>query len=1498
MRLDRSLSGRAKRRLVRLAPALTSVTALALMAGLGAQPGALPPKQDDRTGKVSQDWNEDTAAEQLRQDQCLMNGVLQLGGTSMAAVAQDALNQPADQLHVLANPDYWDDTPLNKAYEADKAVARKAMDDFDTLKAGWQAKLDGLDAPGGFTDAGFHWPPGSGGDGKQDFYDQTGLGQWVSDTFSKNESDFYEDPTPLADTATKNAVTTLGAPLYGGDTGGVSPAYERHEAYDYLTNWSLEPTGADNARVFLESGGFPTSAPQPDSAEFRIAVENLKTRFAACAWRDPIDPDGVLSEEENASAAEWQQEITSQVTQRNQILNANTTAAKALVSGSKILGNMLGNSWVADHVVRWQAWWAPGGGGKDDAFPPDAAQFTKAKNGLAQAQSVTKAQLILLKQQAAAAKRAVTASDTAVEEANAIADANGAPRGRGLLVAQQKAQVTHGIAAALDAMVIAGQTTEAATHASAADSATIAQRAIAQAAQSKAEFRKESAQYAELQAKWSAASAKQHRDNAKKDKENAEAALQEALTAEGDAKAAAEDAHKKRLAAESEEKTAKAEKETAAAKQAEAAQHRKDAEGYNTTAQDAKKKAETAAGTASARRHDAETARDDAKDKRDDAWDAEQKADAARAKADAKDAYADSLDAGDAATAARTAADEADRQATTAETAAKNARASADAATQAAADADAAATRAEAAAGRARADSDAAQADKATADAAVRVATSAAADAIAASKHAAAEAALAVKDAAEAEKHAKEARTQADEALKQSVIARVAAAKAAGFAYTTAQAAVDARQSAARVADPANDAIQLGSPYVTKDSAAGLVVLAGQGSKTIAEQQAAVADAHAANATKEAALAKSLADKASADAKAALQAAAGAAGYAAEAQGYAKEALGYSAAAALAASKATQSLTRTIEYDRQATADAAAADAAAGRAEGYAKDARDSADEAALDAEAARNAASAAEAAAKDARTAADQADADATAAEEAAKDADKYAKEAQEASDRTEREEANQASSTGVGTGIPGVFAVPDESTVKIVSSKQIGTCPGMPDAAFLGCDAMYDLVVTYEADFYLCADGQAQATADGCPKAAWQFLKRATLKKVTIEGWTHHFSGKDIVRAGWQSLFGDIPGTILFAFFAEDLMDCWHGDKSACAWSLATLIPLDAPLAAIADAVKAVNISMRTGTGVTEALALLRTLDIDAAALAGIEREAQLTEALRVGCRANSFPGSTQVLMADGSHRPISQLGVGDRVRSMNPASGQVRSQQVTDTFKHDTQRLVDITVADGGRLSSTAGHRFYVVDRGWTLVSDLRVGDRLRTPDGSVRPVTALLDRSGLSPRTVYDLTVSDLHTFFVLAGTTPVLVHNCKVALGWFNANFDEWAKLPDNKFFTLEGVDARNFAAMVRKIVADPGVVLHVNMTGLIEKGGFMKAAKRGLLAGEDGFATDYEMSLIARAVANGQRPWESVKFYSPSGGAMRLDPPTKMPDLSELGKLDPVRGGVNPWCGC
>ncbi|WUM96048.1 ricin-type beta-trefoil lectin domain protein [Streptomyces sp. NBC_00322] len=1444
------------------------------------------------------DWYTDTAAEQLRQDQCLMADVLRLGGSSMAATAQDGLNQPQDKLHELANRKHWEDTPLALAYKKDRDAASKEMDALNALRDTWQKPLDGLETPRGFTEVGFHWPPGYPGDKNENFYGQTGLTKWVADRFWKSESDFYEDPTPKADEQTVKAVKDLGGPLYGKDPDPQQPEWERqraeHGAYEHLSDWSLEPTGADNSRLFLASGGFPRTASQPGTAEHRIAVEDLKTRFASCAWRDPIDPNKVLGDISTTAAKEWQQEIASQATQRNQILAANKSATTSLATGAKALGDLLGHSWVADHLARWQDYWSAGGvgwigdsyatievpgakgncldvaggaktngtpvqiytcnggasqqwtleGSEDDlhlrnvgsskcldvagnkpangtkiqisdcyksegqswngdvraasplkslstgkcldlsAFTkstdarlwdckdassqkflikpsghkgtdslsyPDKAQFDKAKKGITDAQAAAKKQLAAIKAQAAAATTAATTTDTAEKAAYAVADAAGAPRGRGLLVGQQKAQVTKGSLAALTAMVKAGETAEAATRASAGDSETIAQRALAQAAQVNAEFRKEAAHTAELQAKAAADAAKIHRDNAKKDKETAEAKLAEALKAEGDAKAAAADAHAKRLAAEAEEATAKAEKETAAAKQAEANQHKQNAQAEATNAQDAKEKAEAAEGIAVARKNDAVKARDNARDLNADAWDAAQKADAARAKADAKEAFAEAHDSDSSAQESRAAADAADKYADDAEAAAGRARGEADAATEAAAEADAAATRAEAAAKRSRASADAAQAAKLKADAAVKTATSAAADAIKASEHAASEANAAVKLADEAEKLAKTAKSHADEASKEAGKALVASAKAAGFAYVTAQAAVDAGNAAAQVAKPANDAIQLGSPYVTTDSAASLVVLTGQASKSIAEQQKAVAEAHAKNAQAEAAAAKNLADQATGDAKIAYQYAANAAGHAAAARGYSKEALGYAAEAAIAASKASQSLARTIEYDRKATEDAAAADKAAGRAEGYAKDARASADQAALDAAAAREAAATAEQAAKDARAAATRADAAATEAEQAAKDALKYAKEAQKAAEEAARNAANKQVSTGAGTGVGGTWYVVDEDSIEITDAKQHEPC--VITIGFEGCTTTFTVTFSAMVDFFLCTNPDATASASGCPSEDTLLLESKRIPGLK----------KDVTRyfTKWQLIQMTLAYQVIKAALVQDFVDCWHGSVSGCAWALSNFIPGKA-FDKVFDGIRALDAAMKTGVGVRDAFKALKTLDLDPATLAMLERSVNVYEDAFTACARNSFPGSTQVLMADGSHRPISQVGVGDLVRATDPVSGQLRARQVTDTFQHDTQRLVDITVVGGGTLTSTAGHKFYVVDGGWTLVSELRVGDRLRTPDGSVRAVTALRDRSGLAPRLVYDLTVDDLHTFFVrTSGQRPqdVLVHNC-------------------------------------------------------------------------------------------------------------------------------------------
>ncbi|MCL8017490.1 ricin-type beta-trefoil lectin domain protein [Streptomyces sp. AS02] len=1510
IRPGRRRSGRRGSRL--LTPVLTSAVAVALLGGLAVQPELLQRYDLDDAVPVADSYDgfDTKAAEQLRKDQCLLGEVLRMGGPAMYAVAQNGLNQPPDKLHEAANPEYWEKTPLATAFEQDRDAANKEGTALHEHLRDFQ--ISGLPQPGGFqSKVDFEWPPGTSTDPRPTFFEQTGLSRWIWEQFWKSESDLYRDLTPQADAATVKAVKDLGTPLYGADPDPKAPnwsqAYEEHQAWEHLVNWSMEPTGADNARLFLSSGGFPRTAPEPGSVEHRIAVEDLKTRFASCAWRTPVDPNKVLGKEVATASAEWQQEIAAQGAQRDRILTANRSATKALTTGSKALSEMLGHSWRADHLVRWQDYWSAGGpgwigdspfvvhangasgkcldvaGGKkdngtpvqiytcnggaaqkwqisgdtlvntnsgkcltvkgganangtavvimpctsgasqkweygthgttrlynpatkncldlatytnsqdgrmwdctgktpqkfdvvpsghngtDDLDYPTKAQFDRVKADIAKAQTESKKQLDLLKAQVTTAKAAAATTDTAMQAAYAVADKAGAPRGRGLLVGQQKAQVTKASTAALEALSKAGDTAYAATRAAAGDSETIAARALTQAAQSKAAFRTAAANEARAQAKAAAEAAAVQAQNAKAARDVAKAKLAETQKAEADAKAAAADAKAKRLAAEAEEARAKAEKETAAAKQAEAAQHKENAQGYAGQAKDAKEKAEASESTARSKRQDAEAARDRAKDKRDSAWDAANKANAARAKADAKDAYAQAHESDADAKESRAAADAADSHADDAEAAATSARNEADLATQAAADADAAATRAESAAKRARSHADAAQAAKLRADAAVKTATSAAADAIKASQDSAAAARSAVELADEAEKHAADAKAQADASKAEAAKAVAGAADAAGHAYTTAQAAQDAGNAAQQVAAPANDAVQLGAPYVTTDSAAGLAVLAGQSSKSIAEQQRAVAEAHAANAQKNAAQAQSLANAATGDAKAAYTLAAEAAGFAADARKSAKEALGYAAEAAKYAADAQASLARTVEYDRQATADAEAADRAAGRAENYATQARSSADQAALDASAARTAAAEAEQAAKDARAAADRADAEATRAEEAAKDAQKYAESAQQAADEAERKEANQVVQDGAGTGVGGVFYIIDKIT-EAGPTKQLNKCG---DYVPNGCTVTYELHVDITVSYYFCVNPEVPATETGCPKSDTVFLKSETLTDQKRE-WTHHFSLGEITRIGWQTLFGETLGAVLYEIVLGDAVRCYHGDKSSCAWFASNFIP-GKVFTKVADAIRALDVAMKTGIGVADAFKALKALDVDPATIAKVEAGVNAYEDVITTCKVNSFPGDTLVLMADGSRRAIRDVREGDRVMAADPTTGALRPEPVTDTFRHDTERLVTIALAGGSSLDTTAGHKIRTDERGWVLASDLRPGDRLIGADGTLRAVTEVRDRPGLAPRRVYDLTVDGLHTFYVRtegAAAADVMVHNC------MNLSDEDLASLP-------------------------------------------------------------------------------------------------------------------------
>jgi RHS repeat-associated protein len=148
----------------------------------------------------------------------------------------------------------------------------------------------------------------------------------------------------------------------------------------------------------------------------------------------------------------------------------------------------------------------------------------------------------------------------------------------------------------------------------------------------------------------------------------------------------------------------------------------------------------------------------------------------------------------------------------------------------------------------------------------------------------------------------------------------------------------------------------------------------------------------------------------------------------------------------------------------------------------------------------------------------------------------------------------------------------------------------------------------------------------------------------------------------------------------------------------------------------------------------------------------------------RCNSFVSGTPVRMADGSNRPIEKIRPGDKVLATDPKTGKTRAQKVVASFAGtDYDHLVEIRIQagrkhdHGGVIIATEHHRFWDPSRRrWIRADQLNPGSTLRTPAGASARVTSLAVRAG-HPQ-VRDLTVANVHTFYAIAGTAPVLVHN--------------------------------------------------------------------------------------------------------------------------------------------
>jgi Pretoxin HINT domain len=140
----------------------------------------------------------------------------------------------------------------------------------------------------------------------------------------------------------------------------------------------------------------------------------------------------------------------------------------------------------------------------------------------------------------------------------------------------------------------------------------------------------------------------------------------------------------------------------------------------------------------------------------------------------------------------------------------------------------------------------------------------------------------------------------------------------------------------------------------------------------------------------------------------------------------------------------------------------------------------------------------------------------------------------------------------------------------------------------------------------------------------------------------------------------------------------------------------------------------------------------------------------------------------MADGSQRAIAKVDLGDYVVATDPITGDTTARQVTVLHENLDSDFTDITVmvdpdpavvGDESlkRLSTTWHHPFFdATNDGWVEAAQLHSGHQLAELGGAVVIVVSVQNYTG--SRLMYDLTVDTVHTYYVMVGGIPVLVHN--------------------------------------------------------------------------------------------------------------------------------------------
>ena len=120
--------------------------------------------------------------------------------------------------------------------------------------------------------------------------------------------------------------------------------------------------------------------------------------------------------------------------------------------------------------------------------------------------------------------------------------------------------------------------------------------------------------------------------------------------------------------------------------------------------------------------------------------------------------------------------------------------------------------------------------------------------------------------------------------------------------------------------------------------------------------------------------------------------------------------------------------------------------------------------------------------------------------------------------------------------------------------------------------------------------------------------------------------------------------------------------------------------------------------------------------------------------------FAADTLVMMADGSHKKIIDIKVGETVKSYDVKSGQIMDTEVI-RIRHGFTGYY--YVINGG-LKVSPPHPFCTPDNKWVRIEDLKVGQAVRV-SSSISKISSI--EHIIDGQQIYNIFVKDNHNFFV-------------------------------------------------------------------------------------------------------------------------------------------------------